>query len=59
MKKGEAKVGMKVVVVHSVSGQVYTIKEFYSPFVVKLVYDCEGVTYGGGVIDISLLKKVD
>ncbi len=59
MKPDQVKVGMKVQTADNFSTQHYFVKQIVSKFLVALEYPLKnGVMASGGVIDISLIKKV-
>lgn len=59
MKPNQLKVGMKVKLVNPNSKQHYFVAEIISPFVVSLEYCIGDKRVSGGMIDVSLIKKID
>lgn len=56
MKRDLVKVGMRVAVNGSPTGQVYLVAEL-AGFNAKLVYTTDGKTVSGGIVDTSVLRK--
>jgi len=57
MKPNEIKNGMSVKLINNPT-QTYKVSKTIDKFLVLLSYDCDGIECLGGVMDISLIRKL-